>query len=60
MTSTNKPSDTEGETFRRGRSRCLPGYAGQSAHPAPHSETDMRIKTEVGTISNRPSACLND
>ncbi len=42
---------------RRGRSRCAPGHPGRSP---PQGETDMRLKTDTSTISNRTSNRLND
>ena len=44
LTSTNKPSDTEGGPPRDSRSRCTPGHTGNPAHPTAQSETDTRIK----------------
>ena len=37
LTSTNQPSDTEGGTARRGRSRCVPGHPGHTARPSPEA-----------------------
>ena len=61
LTSTNHPSDTEGGPPRRGRSRCAPGHTGNPAHHTAQKRNGHDDqKQKHSTISNRPSACLND
>jgi hypothetical protein len=38
----------------------MPGHTGNPVHTTTRTGTDIKIKTEAGTISNQPSACLND
>ena len=45
LTSTNHPSDTRGDTARRGRSRCAPEHTGRHRATAVTGQTDTTPET---------------